>query len=370
MGDPAQNSVNNANNLTSLDTPSQKNGENGKGEDKYNKDPLNLGEEKSENVLHSSIIQQYEARIFQLNQQLQDADRRNRINEEDFLKKRRTLEDEVADLKRELAKDNTDTKISNLESKHELERKYEKKLREKEKEIDDLKTEIRFKELELNQGDKDTFDKFMLVFERFADSGFLGKVLEGLQNMQPAGGANGQYSSQQLKSAVNAAKKSEKNAGMEDNSDAELRENSENQNQIPEIPPEDMPKAKAQVKEALLNSAMEALTNKNVNLGHYAEAVRRQIQISKQQGIELDAKQWIQMAKVLAEHAVDREVTPDRVAKVISPVLDGVKKYSFFLQSMEPKGATNALFNYFNIETSEAVKNLVAKTLQAIKQSQ
>jgi predicted RNase H-like nuclease (RuvC/YqgF family) len=365
MGNTAKQTAKKPENLTSIKHhPAANTGEN-------QKNGGGEGVEKVENQVTGSIIQQLEARVFNLNQQLNDAERKLRNNENEHMQKRRELQDEIAKLKKESSEGGADAKIENLEKRHELEKEHAKEIKEKEKRINELETELKFKELEQSQGDKDTFDKMMLVFERFADSGFLGKVMEGLSNMQPAGGQNGQYSKNQLQEAVQNAQQGQKPNNPETPEQAESRENPDSQPEnLKKIPPEQMQEAKNQVKQALLNSAMQALTDKNVNLGHYADAVRRQIQVSKQQGIELDAKEWIKMAKVLAEHALDREVTAERVAKVISPVLDGVKKYSFFLQSMEPKGATNALFNYFNIEASEPVKKLVAKVLEAIKQSQ
>jgi hypothetical protein len=127
---------------------------------------------------------------------------------------------------------------------------------------------------------------------------------------------------------------------------------------------------KAQIADGLKNLAIQVLTDKNANLAKYATAVQQQMAINKQNGITLDAGQWVLMAKALSEKAVKEEINPDRVAAVIEPALAGVPKmYRGMLKALDAEPAANMLFNSFNIKASPAVKKVVVKVLEALKNS-
>lgn len=153
------------------------------------------------------------------------------------------------------------------------------------------------------------------------------------------------------------------------------QETAENPQQEPEMVPvdqlstEQLASVKEQIKDGLLNAAIQALTNQNANLGDYAQTVRQQIAINQEAGVQLDAKQWVQMANVIAEKAIEKEITPERVGAVIRPALDNVDKGKSMLQHLPPAAATNMLFDFFKIEASEPVKKLVTQVLAGFKQN-
>jgi hypothetical protein len=150
---------------------------------------------------------------------------------------------------------------------------------------------------------------------------------------------------------------------------SQVRQNPNNESPQPQqTSPEEMAQAKKNVANSLLKVALEHLTDKDADLQKYAAQISNQIDLLHQQGISLDAKQWIQMAKALAERAIAEEISAERVAKVIEPVLAGIPgKYRAMLKMIAPEAATNQLFQLFEVEANKPVKKLVTKVLESIK---
>jgi hypothetical protein len=67
--------------------------------------------------------------------------------------------------------------------------------------------------------------------------------------------------------------------------------------------------------EGLKTASLEALTADNKQLQKYTTALQQQLAINEQQGIKLDASEWVNMAKMLGEKAVKEEISPDRVTR-------------------------------------------------------
>lgn len=325
--------------------------------------------QKTENSgMSSALKEEMEAQILRLSNNLQEADRKNR-----------QLTDELLEAKRELSKDNTEKMLAHKDEVRKLEKEHDKTVRELEKEISELKTEIKFKELEYKSSDRDGLTRLFDFFEENGESLFAGII----QSLQKAG-QNPNVTPQQLQAAVieqakakqqaeNAAETQQASENTEENEeiqDSEETADPEAQNpQPPALNEEQKMAFKNSVSAKLLDTALMVLSDKNADLQKYAQFVRDQMAIMNQSGVSLDAKQWVEMAKALAERAIDEKITAERVAKVIRPVLDGVKGYAFMLKMVSADKATEQLFNQFNIEANEQVKKLVTKVLKAVQQS-
>jgi hypothetical protein len=320
------------------------------------------------------VIQQLQAELIRLKGHLDEKDRKYRELDDEYVKKRRELENEISRLNKELSDGQADLKLTHQEKLYTQEKEYEKQLREKEDKIRELEWDIRLNKVESKNGDRSIADRFMDFFE---DNGtdFFAKVVEGLQKMSPGGQPVQNPTPQQLQSAFNHAANAQNSENPQpqkpensQNQEFETRQNAENQQQTAkELTPEQMEEVKSQIRQSLIERALHVLTNPNANFQEYAMNVQQQLALNRANGIQLDAGTWIQMAKVLSEKAIEKEITAERVAKVIEPVLGGAKKYSFFLNMMDSKQITEKLFNQFNIEANEQVKALVVKVFDALK---
>lgn len=306
---------------------------------------------------------------------------KNELDREE--RKRRNAEDELYKVKRDQSEGNGEIKleherkISRLKEDH---RDKEDKLKE---EIRELKNEIKFLELEhrMESGDTSFGNRLFNIIEKNLDGDFLaniastvGELMQQQGNTQPTqqqlqaaikqqaqatrpNPQNGQQATQAPKMNVNTGDKPAENSGEPEN---------------PQTKQQPTPKTKEQVKQefvqGLKNAAEAALIDQNANLQKYANAVRQQMALNKQHGIKLDAGQWVEMAKMLANKAVEENVSSRRVAKVIEPVLSGVpKQYRMMLGMFDPQAAATKLFETFNIEASPQVKGVVVEVLTELK---
>lgn len=303
---------------------------------------------------NQAILQELQLQLTRMSGNLQDADRKNRV-----------LQDELFSAKRELSEGNTETLLDHKEEIRSLEKEYEAKIKELDKEITDLKQDIRFNKLEYKNTNRDGMTRFLdMVEENGAD--FFGAIINQLQS---AGQNPAQATPQQLQAAIQQqakAQKSEKQPDPEPD-EPEQTEKSENNPQITHE--EQVMQAKEQIKSNLLQNALKTLSNSEINIQEYAQFAQAQIAVMQQNNLRLDAQAWVEMARVLAQKAVEENISVERVAEVIKPLLDGVKGYAFMLKALDPEKATDTLFKQFNVEASDEIKNLVSKVLQIIKKT-
>lgn len=322
------------------------------GEQKENANPFlsNYNGQKSENSgLSSALKEEYETQILRL---------RGQISE---------LTDDLVKAKRQLGDDNTATLIAHKDELRNMEKAHDKEVRELEKEISDLKLEIKLKEMQYLHSDRSGMDRLFDFFEKNG-ADFFGNILAQIQQANP-----GQpVSPQQLQAAAIQHMKEQQPENGADQPDGPKAEAEPGQPQVQEptqATPDQIEAVKKEVADQLTNAALSVLTSENADFKKYASYVKDQLHLLRENGIPLDGKAWVQMAKVLAERAVEENITADKVAKVIEPALEGVKSYGFMLKMMDPKTATDQLFNQFGIEAEKPVKNLVTKVLQALKKS-
>ncbi len=294
------------------------------------------------------------------------------------------LTDELVKAKRELGDDKTETVLTHEKEKRELEKTKDSEIRALENEISDLKTELKFKELEFRQGngDKSVGNRLLDILQANLSDDFLSSVAANIGQMMQAQGGT-QPTAQQLQDAYRQAAESEM-SGENEAASPGPRGNPDQPESHPSHPQpetksqshqqptqkEQMAQVKQHLSQQLIHAALEVLTDKNANLEAYATEVQSQLALLRQQGITLDAEQWVQMAKVLGERAAEREITPDRVAKVIEPALAGLPQQTrMMLSIISPQAAAEKLFSMFNIEASPAVKGIVVKVLDVLKNS-
>ena len=334
-----------------------------------------------QNGTGSALKEQLEAEIVRLSGEM-----------ETVKSKRREAEEELYKFKRENSDDNTELKNAHRDEKDRIKENHRKEVDALKEEIRQKDWEIKLKEIELmnENGSPSGWDK---VIDKFLDDDVLSNVAAQLGKLMQKQG-NAQPTAQQIQAAyqqagnpqldaengAQSATASEASARRaQKNPDQEQQEQAESSQPEPEpkSEPESQPQpqltpeqVKAQIADGLKNLAIQVLTDKNANLAKYANAVQQQLAINKKNGITLDAGQWVLIAKALSEKAVKEEINAERVAKVIEPALAGLPdSYRFMLSAIDANAAAKQLFNAFNIEASAAVKQVVVKVLQALKNS-
>ena len=343
---------------------------------------------REENSSYSNqLIQSYEARLSQLHGWL-EAERQNyRELERKTCDDKNRLEDKITELNQKLREDNTETKLAHKDEIFELKESHREALAEKTAQINKLERKIEIENLKQTLGGKRGVGDRVMDYLEESGGDFISNLIQGINQMaQNQGVPPQQLSGKQYQQAVNNAQAAatQKNIGEPEKANqphqpiadpVNPQETAENPQQEPEMVPvdqlstEQLASVKEQIKDGLLNAAIQALTNQNANLGDYAQTVRQQIAINQEAGVQLDAKQWVQMANVIAEKAIEKEITPERVGAVIRPALDNVDKGKSMLQHLPPAAATNMLFDFFKIEASEPVKKLVTQVLAGFKQN-
>jgi hypothetical protein len=330
-----------------------------------------------ENTLNSQLKQEYEAQILKLRGKVSD------------------LTDELVSVKRELGEDKTNLLLSHEKEKRELEKEKDNKIKELETEISELKTEVKFKELETRQdGDRSFGNRLLDILQSNISDDFLANLASNIGkltgNATPPTQAQMQQALAQTAQAQQDVQPAaptgepENNPQTIDLSKFNTGEPAENPQGPPETPqdgPQTLqnvarqpisPQQIAQIKERFLqglkDTAFEALTADNQHLKQYAHVVRSQMGLFKEQGITVDTQQWIQLTKMLANKAVNEEISPGRVAKVVNPLLANVPpQYRTMLTLLDSAKAANILFQSFNIEASPQVKGVVVKVLEVLK---
>jgi hypothetical protein len=313
-----------------------------------------------ENGMNSKLKQEYEAQIVKL---------RGKVSE---------LTDELVKVKRELGDDNTELMLSHEKEKRDLEKRKDQKISELKEQLSELKTEIRFKELENKQenGERSIGNRLMDILEHNLGDDFLSNMAENIGNLMEAQQNPGQPTPRQLQQAMQQAagrQQGVQNAPQPENNPSQPVSNPQPQTASPssdDLPP-NVPtpdQMKQQFIQGVKSAALEALTANNEQLKKYSTALQQQLALNEQQGVTLNAGEWVNLAKMLAEKAVKEEINPGRVAKVIEPVLAGIpKKYKFMLKTIDPGQAAKMLFQAFSIDASPAVEKVVSEVLEILK---
>lgn len=332
------------------------------------------------------IKEELEAQNKRLSGQLAESDRKNR-----------DLLDELERAKRELSTDNSATLLAHQKEINDLKEEYRDRFDEKKDEIQDLKHEIRLIELERNQGDRSVGNRVLDIIQSNLSDGFLKEVAANIANLMQDQGNAGQPTQEQLQMAMQQAGQLPQfqtppetpgnsqnneggpervnigayNTGGQQNEEQPLQP-AANEQTPPIATDNPKPPTPEQVKNELgsriLNAGLSVLMDKNANLKAYKAQVESQLALLRQQGITLDAAQWVQMAQMLANKAVEEQINADRVAHVIEPVLSGIpKQYRFMLKAINSKAAAEQLFSAFDLDASPAVKKVVVNVFDVLK---
>jgi|AntDeeMinimDraft_5_1070356.scaffolds.fasta_scaffold05940_3 hypothetical protein len=321
------------------------------------------GQMSPQDPAQTAVKDRLEAEIIRLKGELDTVKSKRDDAEEKLYKYKRENSDETGQLKNEHR-----TKLDNLKEKHR-------------REVDDLKEENRQKDWEIKlkeveamneNGDQSGWDK---VLDKFLNDDFLSNIATHLGVMMQQQG-NAQPTKAQIQTAMqNTAQPATQNAGSDKSNPSEARNNPENdspeleasQSQPePQTQEEQQMEAKQQIADHLKEMALNTLMG-NIEYAEYAEAVRKQLVLNKQHGIQLDAKQWVEMAKMLSEKAIQKELEAPQVAKIIEPALDMLpQKARMMISLIQPKAAANQLFQMYNINVSGSVKNLVIDVLDEL----
>jgi len=312
--------------------------------------------QKAENQNASTLAEELQVQVTRLNGNLQEADRKNR-----------ELQDELFKAKRELSEGNTEVLLSHKEEIRKLEKEHDAKVRELEKQISTLETDKRIDKLEYKNSNRDGMTRFLDMMEENGAE-LIGGIIKQLQSAgQNPSNATPQQIQAAIQQRINEESQSEE-IEQSEQADEDILSNTDTQE--PQLTQEQqLMKAKSDIKSNLLDNALKTVQNADIPISEYAKFARDQIAIMNEMGLTLEAKDWIEMAKALAEKALKENVSAKRVADVIQPLLDGVKGYAFMLKAVSPKKATETLFNQFNVEATDEIKELVSEVLGIIQKS-
>jgi hypothetical protein len=136
--------------------------------------------------MSSKLRQEYEAQLLNLRGKVSD------------------LTDELISAKRQLGDDNTELLLSHEKEKRELEKSKDEKISELKEQIGELKTELRFKELENRQdsGQRSIPDRVMDILEHNLGDDFLPKLADRIGELMKTQQTPGQLAPKQLQQAM------------------------------------------------------------------------------------------------------------------------------------------------------------------------
>lgn len=142
------------------------------------------------------------------------------------------------------------------------------------------------------------------------------------------------------------------------------------QNQQPKQTPDQiMQQAFQNFANTIIQNAVESMVAKATPDGSaIAELVSKQLSILAQQGVQPGAREWMLIAEQVATQAIERNVSPKRVAAVIEPLLANLNQAKTVLKYMPPKEAANMLFATMQINPPEPVRALIVNVLEVFKQ--
>ncbi|MCH8494030.1 MAG: hypothetical protein LAT57_00165 [Balneolales bacterium] len=141
-----------------------------------------------------------------------------------------------------------------------------------------------------------------------------------------------------------------------------------NQQQKPS-PDQIMQQAFQNFANTIIENAVSAMVAKaSPDSSAIAEMVGKQLTILAQQGVQPGAREWMMIAEQVATQAIERKVTPQRVALVIEPLIANLNQAKTVLKYMPAKEATNMLFSTFQINPPDPVRALIVNVLEVFKQ--
>jgi hypothetical protein len=306
-------------------------------------------------------------------QRLQTKVQRLETNRDDADERRKEAENELFRIQQSQSTGQNQTLLAHQQELAALKETHRDEKDELKEKLSELKTEMKIKELS-GSGETSWGDRFLNIVEENLSNDSIGRLIKNLQErVQPQPPQLTQVQQQ----AVQQAREWQQ-AQQEGNNDGpEADEVNENPASDLQPQPDSSQRAAAQPNQdpmkqhiinGLQNLALETLTADHPNLKQYTAAVQNQLAINKQQGIQLDAGQWVQMAKMLAEKAVKEQISPRKVASVIDPALEGIPMtYRMMLKALDPSAAADQLFRMFNIQAAPPVKQVVVNVLKVIK---
>ncbi len=344
-----------------------------------------------------------------LKDQLEAEIRRLKTNLEEESSKRREVTDDLFKTKQLLSSDNTESAVAHQKEILKLKETHRTEVDELKQQLSDYKMELKIKELG-DSGEKSFGNRLLDILQTNLSDDFLAKLASNIGKL--TGNAT-QPTQAQMQQAITQAADAQRdvqntttppasepennpqkvdwskfNTGEPTENGQKPTENSQNttengqkptetlqngpqtiQNVVPQpISPQQMAQIKQQFLQGLKNAAFEALTADNDHLKQYATVVRNQMALFKEQGVNVDTQQWIQLTKMLANKAASEEISPQRVATVVNPLLSNVpSQYRSMLALLDSAKAATMLFRSFNIEASPQVKDIVTKVLDIIK---
>lgn len=133
--------------------------------------------------------------------------------------------------------------------------------------------------------------------------------------------------------------------------------------------PDPMQNALQQFYNTIIQGAMDAMTAQNApSTKKLAKFVSDQLSILAQSGVAPSARDWTMIATHLATEAVRLNVTPERVAQVISPMLDNLEAAKTTLRYVPADTAADLLFKAIGFEPAAPIRQLIISVLTVFKQ--
>lgn len=320
---------------------------------------------------------------------------------------RREAENELTRTKQVQTGSDTKKVLAHQQEMSDLKEAHRKEVSDYKDQLSDLKMEMKIKELS-SSSEKSVGNRFMDMIQSNFDPDFFKTIAASVSQMMQAQGTQ-QPTPEQMQQAVQQIGQQQAAAsetappqqtmqpnGMGDQSDDDISGQTDHRRGVdlsalntgdppagkqptepgnspqPETNPhEAQPNLmnKQQLAGHLQKAAMDALVNENANLKDYAQLTRQQLAIHRQNGVSLDGGEWLRIAQMLAGKAVEKQISAERIATVISPVLGNIsQKWLMVFKMVDADKAADMLFQAFNIQAPGKVRKKIVEVLDIIKQ--
>lgn len=113
--------------------------------------------------------------------------------------------------------------------------------------------------------------------------------------------------------------------------------------------------------------AVEALTAENPDYNQVAAFVQSEIKTIRSQGMQIDPQNWINIAKGLIQFSLEHGIKSERLAEVITPLLENLGMAKQALKFMPVDGAISTLKDMYSLQLTDKERSVLADILGIFK---
>ncbi|MEX0662102.1 MAG: hypothetical protein WEA58_04055 [Balneolaceae bacterium] len=254
------------------------------------------------------------------------------------LRKIRKLNQEIIELERTGEKRHKE-KIDRIEAERD---KLKEKLDELNKENFELKMDLKYADSEGG------FDLMSTVKDIVEDESVRGFLTNMMQNKQAGYGAT--------PTPIHQISQARENPGN-------LSGAPDNQQNKQELALQIMQK----FVNVVFKCAAEALTEENPDYKQVAGFVQQQVQSVQSQGLTIDPQNWVNLAKSLVQFAIQNNISSEKLANVVSPLLENVGQAKSALNVMPVNVVISTLDGMYNLNLAAQEKDVLKDILNIFK---